>query len=130
MKENITKKDIDLLNIQIFTSVFLLASVILSIILTYDEEQNDLHKKPIFSKKTDQYLNLFNRILGVIIFITLLYVNFEAYQLAKQKKNDTRPFEKQLIATILGFIASLIILSIAIDGWDNFNEEAALENPI
>lgn len=129
MKKNITKKDIDLLNIQIFTSVFLLASVIISIVVTFDEEQNDLEKKPIFSPKTDQYLNMFNRILGVIIFLVLLYVNYESMKLAKQKRNDLRPFQKQLVATLLGLTAAIIILSIAIQGWNQNNEEAEFENP-
>lgn len=129
MKKNITKKDIDLLNIQILTSVFLLVSVITSIILTYDEEQNDLNKKPIFSPTTDKYLNLFNRILSVIIFLVLLYVNYQGFELAKQKKSDLGPFQKQLVATLLGLVASLIILSIAIEGWNQNDEEAQLENP-
>jgi len=129
MKKNITKKDIDLLNIQIFTSVFLLVSVIISIIITFDEEQNDLEKKPIFSQKTDKYLNLLNRILGVIIFLVLLYINFESTELAKQKGNDLRPFQKQLIATLLGLTAALIILSTAIEGWNQNDEQAEFENP-
>lgn len=129
MKKNITKKDIDLLNTQIFISVFLLASVIISIIVTYDEEQNDLDRKPIFSPKTDKYLNMFNRILSVIIFLVLLYINYEGYQLAEQKKSDLGPFQKQLVATLLGLAASIIILSIAIEGWNADDEEAEFENP-
>lgn len=129
MKKNITKKDIDLLNIQIFVSVFLLASVIISIIITFDEEQNDLEKKPIFSQKTDKYLNMFNRILSVIIFLALLYVNYEGTELAKQKKQDLRPFQKQLVATLLGLTASIIILSIAFETWNQNDEMADFENP-
>lgn len=129
MKKNITKKDIDLLNIQIFISVFLLVTVIISIIVTYDEEQNDLEKKPIFSQKTDKYLNMFNRILSVIIFLVLLYINYEGTELAKQKGSDLRPFQKQLVATLLGLVAALIILSIAIENWNQNDEEAEFENP-
>lgn len=129
MKKNITKKDIDLLNIQLGVSAFLFLSVIISIILTYDEEQNDLEKKPIFSSKTDKYLNLFNRILSVLIFLVLLYVNYQSLELAKQKKNDIGPFQKQLVATLLGLVASLIILSIAIEGWNQNDEAAEFENP-
>ena len=104
-------------------------SVIISIIITFDEEQNDLEKKPIFSQKTDKYLNLLNRILGVIIFLVLLYINFESTELAKQKGNDLRPFQKQLIATLLGLTAALIILSTAIEGWNQNDEQAEFENP-
>lgn len=129
MKKNITKKDIDLLNIQIFISVFLLVSVIISIIVTYDEEQNDLERKPIFSPKMDKYLNLFNRILSVVIFLILLYVNYEGTELAKQKGNDIRPFQKQLIATLLGLAAAIIILSTTIEGWNQNDEQAEFENP-
>lgn len=105
-------EELKTINIQMFVLFFSLLSVIISIILTYNEKLNLENKKPFFSKKRNYDITLFNRILILLIAIAFLYINFLSYNSAKKKRNNDRNninnYQLQILVAILSVIASAI----------------------
>ena len=105
-------EELKTINIQMFVVFFSLLSVIISIILTYNEKLNLENKKPFFSKKRNYDITLYNRILILLIAIAFLYINFLSYNSAKKKGNNDRNninnYQLQILVAILSVIASAI----------------------
>ncbi|MEG2321957.1 MAG: hypothetical protein RSB71_00505 [Bacilli bacterium] len=114
------KKEVELLNLQILASFLFIISVIISIIIVYDEKQEILKQPTIFSKEFDKYLNLFNRILVVLLALTFLYINCQSY------KKATTSLLEQVIASLLTVVASFIILNVVIKRWNDEGISAVL----
>ena len=123
------EKEEKLLNYQLITSIAFIVSLIISIILTYDEKKELLNEETIFSKDFDKYLNLFNRILALSIVCFILYINYETYKINKNKKTDIKPFEQQIIASILSIISAIIVLYVVIENWESIPSITNIENP-
>ncbi len=123
------EKEEKLLNYQLITSIAFIVSLIISIILTYDEKKELLNEETIFSKDFDKYLNLFNRILALSIVCFILYINYETYKINKNKKTDIKPFEHQIIASIFSIISAIIVLYVVIENWENIPSITNIENP-
>ena len=123
-------RQIELLNSQFFISFILSITLLMSFLLTYNEKQKLLNKKMIFTTGSSQYVNLLNRILFTLILFYNLYINYEQYQLEKEKKSDLSPFRNQIYATILNILSALIILYVIYQTWNTSNETASIENTI
>ena len=123
------EKEEKLLNYQLITSIAFIVSLIISIILTYDEKKELLNEETIFSKDFDKYLNLFNRILALSIVCFILYINYETYKINKNKKTDIKPFEHQIIASVLSIISAIIVLYVVIENWESIPSITNIENP-
>ena len=123
------EKEIELLNIDIATALMFIITIIISIYLTYENNQDLLNRKRILNKKDDQYILLFNRLLVLIIVLIILYDNIEGYEIAKEKNKDLKPFKIQIFASILTVITALLILYVVFYNWDN-NSLSDIENPI
>lgn len=123
-------RQIELLNSQFFISFILSIILLMSFLLTYNEKQKLLNKKMIFTTGSSQYVNLLNRILFTLILFYNLYINYEQYQLEKEKKSDLSPFRNQIYATILNILSALIILYVIYQTWNTSNETASIENTI
>ena len=103
-------KESQLLNIQLFTLVFSLISILISMIVTYNQKLDVENKEVIFKAEKARKISLFNRILIVIIAITFLYVNYKQYILDKDSNNinNLKNDKLQVAASIFTIIASLI----------------------
>lgn len=123
------EKKLDLLNYQIITSVLFIISLIISIVLTYDEKQLLLKHPRLFSEKFDKYLNLFNRILAFFIILVILWINYETYNIQKQKRSNLAPFRHQIYASIFSAISAIIVLYVVIENWDSNPNITNIENP-
>ena len=121
-------KEIKLLDYQIDTSIIFVISLIISILLTYDEKLKILKQDKIFSDEVDKYLNLFNRILALIIIAIILYINYETYNLKKKKGCNLRPFKHQIYASLCSLVSAIIVLYVVIENW-NTNNITSIENP-
>ena len=75
------EKKVQLLNYQLIISGLFIISLVISIILTYDQKQETLDEQRLFSEKFDKYLNLFNRIFALSIIVAILYINYQDYLL-------------------------------------------------
>lgn len=128
MKNNDISKEITLLDAQILTSVLVLISIIASIIVTYDDEQEKKGKPRLFSKNFDKYLNLFNRIYAFLIILFITYISYESYQLGKQEGKPLKPLKHQLWASILSILPAIIVILVVFETWDD-GSIASGENP-
>jgi len=124
------EKELSLLNYQIITSVLFVISLIISIILTYDERQQLLKEPRLFSETFDKYLNLFNRIFALSIIFAILYINYSEYQINKNKRSNIAPYKHQVYASIFSVISAIIVLYVVIENWEDNPNITSIENPI
>ncbi len=124
------KRQVTLLNNQFFISLVLAITLLMSFLLTYDEKQKLLNKKRIFTNQSAQYINLLNRILFLLIVIYNLYINYQQYELEKEKKSNLTPFKNQIYASFLNMIAAIIILYVVYQTWNSQDDIAPIENTI
>lgn len=104
------KEEIRNINIQFYTLFFSLLSIIISIILTYNDKLSTEGKTSFLGKKTNYNLTLFNRILILTIAIAFLYVNYKSYKNAKTKEKKLKSYELQILAATFTLIAASISL--------------------
>lgn len=104
------KEEIRNVNIQFYTLFFSLLSIIISIILTYNDKLSTEGKTSFLGKKTNYNLTLFNRILILTIAIAFLYVNYKSYMNAKTKEKKLKSYELQILASLFTLIAASISL--------------------
>ena len=104
------KEEIRNVNIQFYTLFFSLLSIIISIILTYNDKLSTEGKTSFLGKKTNYNLTLFNRILILSIAIAFLYVNYKSYMNAKTKEKKLKSYELQILASLFTLIAASISL--------------------
>ena len=123
------EKELSLLNYQIITSVLFVLSLIISIVLTFDEKQELLNKPRLFSEQFDKRLNLFNRTLALSIIIVILLINYETYKIQKQKRSNIAPFRHQLYASVFSVISASIVLYVVIENWYSNPNITSIENP-
>ena len=121
------QEEIDAINIQLIALLISLASVIISIIITYNQKLNleginTVNPKKIFD------LTIFNRLLILVLSLIFLYVNYKLYKISKKEGEDLKPYILQLIASILTIIASIIaIYIVSLSTKENIVD---IENPI
>ena len=104
------KEEIRNVNIQFYTLLFSLLSIIISIILTYNDKLSTEGKTSFLGKKTNYNLTLFNRILILTIAIAFLHVNYKSYMNAKTKEKKLKSYELQILASLFTLIAASISL--------------------
>lgn len=121
------QEEIDAINIQLIALLISLASVIISIIITYNQKLNleginTVNPKKIFD------LTIFNRLLILVLSLIFLYVNYKLYKISKKEGEDLKPYILQIIASILTIIASIIaIYIVSLSTKENIVD---VENPI
>lgn len=123
-------RQVSLLNAQLFIAFILAITLFTSFLLTYDEKLKLLNKKRLFTDQNSHYTNLLNRILFLLILIYNLYINYQQYELEKQKRSDLAPFRQQIYASILNTIAAVIILYVVYETLNTNDAIAPIENTI
>ena len=123
-------RQVALLNAQLFVSFILAITLFTSFPLTYDEKLKLLNKKRLFTDQNSHYTNLLNRILFLLILIYNLYINYQQYELEKQKRSDLAPFRQQIYASILNTIAAVIILYVVYETLNTNDDIAPIDNTI
>lgn len=128
MKNN--TKEIDLLTIQLWATIFYVGSLFISIFLTYDEREKLKNKSGIFSETQNQTMSIFNRWLVLFLTLSFLYVSYQNVKLNKQKNQKTWPFELQLFSSELSTIAAIIVLYVVIKtSGEQYSIVSGIENP-
>ena len=130
-QDKYTKKEIEVLDIQIVATVLFIISLIISIILTYDEKLNLINGKGIFESNQSQRISLYNRILVVILALIFVYGNYVTEKIAEARhKQNVKSLKLQLFSGELSLISSLIVLYIVYKNQGNENFGVAdTENP-
>ena len=123
------KEEINILNIQLITSLIVIITVAVSLILTYNQKLNLQNKKTIFNKKQTHDISYINRLIILITAITFLIINYKLYQISKKEGEDLLVYYLQITASILTTIASIIVfyvVSIEPSG----DQISDIENPV
>ena len=123
-------RQISLLNAQLFISFILAITLLISTLLTYDEKQKLSNKRCLFDNQNSHYINLLNRIIFLLILIYNLYINYQQYNLEKEKRTNLVPFIEQITATVLNILSAIIILNVIYETWNTKDNIAPIENTI
>lgn len=100
------------IDIQFYTLFFSLASIVISLILTYNQKLIKEDKKTLLSDKASYNLSLFNRVLILSIALIFLYVNYKDYKTSnnnKQKKKSTLQIDASLLTIIAASISLYVV---------------------
>ena len=100
------------IDIQFYTLFFSLASIVISLILTYNQKLIKEDKKTLLSDKASYNLSLFNRVLILSIALIFLYVNYKDYKTSnnnKQKKKSTLQIDASLLTIITASISLYVV---------------------
>lgn len=123
------EKESLLITIQIISSIVSIGTVIISIILLYNEQLEINNEEPFLDAEVAQKLTTFNRILILIIFIVFLVINYILYDISKEEGEDLKPYELQIIASYFSLFAASIALYVVL--LQRSGEQVVdVENPI
>lgn len=116
MSSNYELDELNLFYKQIFISVLLIITVLISITLSYNEILKIQNKKQIYTGNQEIVILLIGRCLSVLIAVGFLLINITEKNNNKQKNiKDIKHTNLQIDASILNLLASLIVLYIAYD---------------
>lgn len=123
------EKESLLITIQIISSIVSIGTVIISIILLYNEQLEINNEEPFLDAEAAQKLTTFNRILILIIFIVFLVIKYILYDISKEEGEDLKPYELQIIASYFSLFAASIALYVVL--LQRSGEQVVdVENPI
>ena len=108
----INKGNLKAIDIQFYTLFFSLASIVISLVLTYNQKLIKEDKKTLLSDKESYNLSLFNRVLILSIALIFLYVNYKDYKTSnnsKQKKKSTLQIDASLLTIIAASISLYVV---------------------
>ena len=120
-------KQLKLTNYDILASILFIGTIIVSILISYNNKLKLEKKTPLFDVKLEKEILIFNKIIVLFIVIFFLYLNYERLRLAEEKNLDTKTLKIQLIPSILALISAIIILSLVLKKGNNdisLNENA------
>ncbi len=121
-----TKKQIELLNLQMLASVIFIITIIVSIYLTYSDKQNIINNK----KESNLDLSLLNRIVVLILALVYIYINLNNTYIAKKRNQNLDSFYIENIASFVALLAALLILYVVyINRKNNSFNVSDIENP-
>lgn len=128
MDKRYDSREVRVVNIQFYTLVLTLITTFISVIITYNQKRELKGKKPMFSGKQIYNITLFNRIFILVLSFVFLYVNYILYNISKEQGEELKPYELQLVASILVIVSGLIALYVV--SLSNTETIADVENPI
>lgn len=123
------QEEINLLNLQIITSITVIITVIISLLLTYNQKQDIKNKKTIFTKKQTHNISYINRLTILITAIIFLFINYKLYEISKKEGEDLKVYYLQILASILTTIAAIIVLYV-VSIEPSGDEISDIENPV
>ncbi len=122
------EKQIELVNGQIIGIFLFILTLIVSIIVAYNEKLIRENKSGLFSNKDALNISLINRIIVVILGIYFVY---DAYERRRVSNSYDDPSSNlQILASWLALIASAIIVYIIVVNYQNSNFDVSeIEEP-
>ncbi|MFA5604122.1 MAG: hypothetical protein WDA12_04680 [Bacilli bacterium] len=107
------KEKINLLNLNMVGSIIFIITVIVSILLMYNEKLILMGKKPILNKSEVENIQNCNRLILLIVVTVFLYIEYRRYKLSEMFEsinNQNSSFIKLIISEVQ--VISVIILII------------------
>ena len=122
--------EVHLLNIQIVASSLYIASLLLSIILTYNDKLIIQKEKTILTNKQAANLSVFNRTFIVILTLIFLYITYQSRKNAKKENQNIWPFDLQMCASELSLLATIIVLYVVVEtAGERYSIVPGINNP-
>lgn len=122
--------EVYLLDIQIIASSLYIASLLLSIILTYNDKLITQNKKTILTNTQAANLSVFNRIFIVILTLIFLYSTYQSRENAKRENQKIWPFDLQMYASELSLLATIIVLYVVVEtAGERYSIVPGINNP-
>ena len=121
---NNSNEEIKLINGQIIGTFLFIISLIVSLIITYNEKLQKENKKPFLTNKEAINIALINRIIVLILGGYFVYDAFRRKILSNENSNNkfnNLTSNLQITASWFAFISSVIILFIIILNYNNLN---------
>ena len=125
---NQNEKQIELINGQIIGIFLFILTLIVSLVVAYNEKLQRENKSSLFSNKEALDISFINRLVVVLLGIYFLY---DAYERRRISTNKDDPSSKlQILAAWLALLASEVIFYIIIINYNNRNfNPADIEEP-
>lgn len=123
------KRELTAINIQIIASFASILTIIISIILLYNEKKDIKDEETIFTPEQTQKISVFNRQVLLLIAVIFLIVNYELYDISKKQGENLKPYSLQIVASYLTILASIITLYV-VQNPEDTGEVVDVENPI
>lgn len=111
---NDTKKEANLLDLQMITTLIYIGSLILSIYITYNDKITVETGTGFLSKKQNKNFSIFNRTLVVILTLLFLYISYENRKIIEKKKGDMNAASLQVFASEISLVSTLIVLYVVL----------------
>ncbi len=125
---NYNLDQVSLFYLQILLSSGLIASILISISLSYNEILKIQNQKPLYSQEMESNILIFNRCLSVLIAIGFLWINFQDKKYITDDDEDIKHANLQIDASVFNLIGSLIVLYVALDSINNISS-SDFDNP-
>lgn len=113
---NNKNKEIKLINLSIIAITIFIITLLISLLLNYNEKLKLENKKLIFDEKQGIYTSLINR---TIVLIIALYFIYNSYIRQKIDNKDDFNSNLELLAAFLAFISSFIAFYIVFINLNN-----------
>lgn len=127
---NTKNEETKLLDLQIITTIIYIASLILSIYLTYNDKLELFEEKPLFDDKLSNKLAIFNRVLIVILSLSYLYISNKNINIVSSKKENIFPFKLQLVGSELSTLATVVVLyAVLLTSGEQYSIVSGIGNP-
>jgi len=126
---NQNEEELKLINGQIIGIIFFIVTLIVSLLLTYNEKLQRENKPPLFSNKKALDIAFINRLIVVLLGLYFLYTSYKRKDLENNNLNNYINLE--IIASWLAFLASAIVFYIVFLNYNNPNFDVSeIEEPI
>lgn len=108
------QEEVQLLDIQLITTLLYVGSLVLSIAITYHDRTKILKQTSPITDEQAIAFSKFNRFLVLGLTLAYLYVNYKNVDLAKEKGEDLTPFRLQVTASELSTLSAIIVLYVVL----------------
>lgn len=126
---NQNEEELKLINGQIIGIIFFIVTLIVSLLLTYNEKLQRENKPPLFTNKKALDIAFLNRLIVVLLGLYFLYTSYKRKDLENNNLNNYINLE--IIASWLAFLASAIVFYIVFLNYNNPNFDVSeIEEPI
>ena len=123
------EEELKLINGQIIGIIFFIVTLIVSLLLTYNEKLQRENKPPLFTNKKALDIAFLNRFIVVLLGLYFLYTSYKRKDLGNNNLNNYINLE--IIASWLAFLASAIVFYIVFLNYNNPNFDVSeIEEPI
>lgn len=106
--------ELEILDAQILGTIGVIASVIISLFIAYNERLLLTGEEPILDRQASSDLTLWNRIFLTLVILWFLYFSYDTFKKAQDKNEGVDIALLQFLAALLALIVSLISLYVLI----------------